>query len=429
MALISFFKSNFLHIKQGGFSVFYSKAKKAPKRIILIIFDFLALPFSILIVLLIRILKPIVHIRFGYFYGGRIGHFVPDTVCAAIGDNKYSEFIDLYYFLPGEKNLQWAKMVKSELNIYFWVRLLFFANNLLPGGSAHTIIPDVDKRIGSQGRLRQGLLYDSDFRFKFKESDEVIAKSWLIKKGWSEGEKIICVMVRDDAFLSTKNWEYHSYRDSDISTFVPAMELLASMGYWVIRMGKTMKNPLKLNNSHIIDYAFDKEKSDLLDVWLFANCELCITTGTGPDLISMMYKRPVLAINYIPLGALFSWGEALTAPKNLYWKETGLTLSWKEHLENSFHHTKSYEDAGIEIKELNSEEILDIVNEMISRINKKFIDFDEDSKVQNQFWKIGKQSEHFNLLEPSSQLEYDFIHPDSRISLSYVRNNLDWLKH
>jgi len=429
MALFSSFKGNVLHIKRGGWPVVYDRFKKAPKRIVLIIFDVLALPFSIPIVLLIRLLKPIVHIRFGYFYGGRIGHFVPDTVSAAIGDNKYNEFVDLYYFLPGEKNTQWAKMVKSELNVYYWVRLLFFANDMLPGGSIHTNLPDVQKPWGSQGRFRQGLLYDSDFKFKFKDSDAVIAKSWLIKKGWSEGEKIICVMVRDDAYLSSKNWKYHSYRDSDISTFVPALELLASMGYWVIRMGKTMKNPLNLNNSHIIDYAFDKEKSDLLDVWLFANCELCITTGTGPDLISMMYKKPVLAINYLPLGALFSWGEALTAPKNLYWKETGLTLSWKEHLENAFHHTKSYEDAGIDIIDLNSEEILDIVNEMISRINKKFIEFDDDSTVQNKFWKIGKQSGHFNLGEPTSGLEYDFIHPNSHISLSYVRNNLDWLKY
>jgi hypothetical protein len=131
----------------------------------------------------------------------------------------------------------------------------------------------------------------------------------------------------------------------------------------------------------------------------------------------------------LPLGALFSWGESLTAPKNLYWKKTGLTLSWKEHLENAFHHTKSYEDAGIEIKDLNSEEILDIVNEMISRINKTFIDNDDDTIVQNKFWEIGKQSEHFNLREPSSALEYDFIHPFSRIALSYVRNNPDWLKY
>ena len=140
MGLFSSFKSNVLHIKRGGWPVFYDKVKKAPKRIVLIIFDVLALPFSIPIVLLIRLLKPIVHIRFGYFHVGRIGHFVPDTVIAAICDNKYNEFVDLYYFLPGEKNTQWAKMVKSELNVYYCVRLLFFANDMLLAGMGAFVI-------------------------------------------------------------------------------------------------------------------------------------------------------------------------------------------------------------------------------------------------------------------------------------------------
>ena len=412
-------KSNFLSIKRGGWPVFFNKVKKAKKRISFYIFDILVLPISIPIVLLIRLIKPFVHIRFGYFFGRRIGHFVPDTLAAVIGDNINNEFVDLYYFLPGEKNTQWAKMVQSELNIYYWVRLLFFANNIIPGGNIHINLPGIHTPIGSQGRFRQGLLYDSEFKFKFNDSDEVIAKSWLIKKGWTDGEKIICVMVRDNAYLPTKNWGYHNYRNSEISSFIPAFELLASMGYWVIRMGKIMETPLRLNNNRIIDYSFDKEKSDLLDVWLFANCELCITTGTGPDLISCLYKRPVLAINYLPLALMFSWAEATSAPKNLLWKESGRSLTWEEHLEHSYVHSSQYEDAGISVVDLNSEEILDITKEVISRLNKTFVDND-DSKVQDKFWQIAKQSKHVNKYN-------NFIHPDSRIALSYVRNNLEWL--
>ena len=295
-------KSNFLSIKRGGWPVFFNKVKKAKKRIFFYIFDILVLPISIPIVLLIRLIKPFVHIRFGYFFGRRIGHFVPDTLTAVIGDNINNEFVDLYYFLPGEKNTQWAKMVQSELNIYYWVRLLFFANNIIPGGNIHINLPGIHTPIGSQGRFRQGLLYDSDFKFKFNDSDEVIAKSWLIKKGWTDGEKIICVGVN----FPDRNAEYKD----GTQKYTQSLEFLASMGYWVIRMGKIMETPLRLNNNRIIDYSFDKEKSDLLDVWLFANCELCITTGTGPDLISCLYKRPVLAINYLPLAAHVLMGRS-----------------------------------------------------------------------------------------------------------------------
>ena len=416
---MGFLKSNIRQIKKGGWAVFFDKGKKAPKRIVLFTFDLIATPFSIPIVLLIRLIKPIKHIRFGYFYGGRIGHFIPDTVIAAIDDNKLNKFVDLYYFLPSEKNIQWAKMVKKELNVYYWVRLLYFSNKLLPGGNSHVIIPSIHRPNGSQGSLRQGLFYNSDFKFSFNDDDNKVAKLWLKNNGWSEGEKIICLMVRDDAYLPTKNWQYHSYRNCDISSFEPALELLAEMGYFIIRMGKNMKIPLKLNNNRIIDYAFKKEKSDLLDVWLFANCELCITTGTGPDLISLFYKRPVLAINYLPLAHLFSWAEALHAPKKLYWKETGMALSWEEHLEHPYVHSKDYEDAGINILDLSSEEIIDIVKEMINRINNSFFD-EDDKRVQNKFWKIAKQSNNF-------KIKNNFIHPSSRISMAYVRNNSEWL--
>ena len=45
-----------------------------------------------------------------------------------------------------------------------------------------------------------------------------------------------------------------------------------------------MKSPLNSNNQKVIDFPFEKTKFNLLDIWLFANCNGCISTGTGPDL-------------------------------------------------------------------------------------------------------------------------------------------------
>jgi hypothetical protein len=66
----------------------------------LFIVDYLALPFSIPLVLLIRLIKPIYHIRLGYFYGGRIGHFVYDTAMTAMMIDKNFKGAYLFYFLP-----------------------------------------------------------------------------------------------------------------------------------------------------------------------------------------------------------------------------------------------------------------------------------------------------------------------------------------
>ena len=61
--------------------------------------------------------------------------------------------------------------------------------------------------------------------------------------GWQDNMPIVCLMVRDSKYLShsslhkDKDWGYHSYRDSDISTYKTAVTWLLNRGYWVVRMG------------------------------------------------------------------------------------------------------------------------------------------------------------------------------------------------
>ena len=62
------------------------------------------------------------------------------------------------------------------------------------------------------------------------------------------------------------------------------MNWLTEQGLWVARMGKVMKSPLIIKNNKVIDFPFEKNTSDLRDLWLFASCNGCIRTGAGLDL-------------------------------------------------------------------------------------------------------------------------------------------------
>ena len=411
-------KQTILHIRKGGWPVLISTLIKLPYRLVLIIVDFLALPISIPIIILIRIFKPIYHIRFGYFYGGRIGHFVFDTAMTAIINHNNSEGAYLFYFLPNISNLHWAKMVKRELNVFYWVRLLDFANSIIPGGEDHSIIPGVNQAYMS--RDINGLIYHSDFSFTFTNNETESVKKWLHAKGWNEGEKIICFHIRDNEYLSTKNWRYHNYRNSDVKTYIPAMELLANKGYWVMRMGKKMHEPIKSSHTKIIDFPFDKNRNDLIDIWLCANCELMVTTGSGPDAISDVYRRPILHLNYLPITDLHSWSNSHFYPKKLYWKESGLLLSFEEYCQNNFFRSENYEYFGINIVDLNSKEITDSVLEKIKIIEGKYILSVEDNQLQNNFWDTALKTKKFSEFN-------EFIHPDAGISLSFLRSNPNWL--
>jgi putative glycosyltransferase (TIGR04372 family) len=412
-------KATLIHISKGGKPVLIKKLKIAPYRLFLVFLDIITLPISIPLILLIRLIKPIYHIHLGYFYGGRIGHFVYDTVLIKLEIEKKQKGLYLFYFLPNISNKQWAKMVRRELNIYFWVRFLVFANSVVPGGEDHAVVPGVNQHNAS--RDTNGMIYNSNLTFQFTDFETIKVKNWLKERGWKEGEKIICVLVRDNAYLPGNNWSYHDFRNSNVNNFIPAMEFLANKGYWVIRMGKVMKEPLNSLNNRIIDYSFDNYMNDLFDVWLFANCDLCITTSSGPDAISCVYRRPLLHINSLPLTHIESYANVVHAPKKLFWKKSGKLLTFKEYCDNDFSYSERYEYFGINIVELSSDEIINIVKEKIEMIEGGYKESEEDKLIQKKFWEEGLKIKKFANLN-------GFIHPEAKISNSFVKQFPDWFE-
>ena len=186
-------------------------------------------------------------------------------------------------------------------------------------------------------------------------------------------------------------------------------------------MGKTVNKKVSINHPKIIDYPFCPDKNDLLDVWLFANCDLCISTATGPDLISDIYRRPILFLNYLPLIDMFSWSKTLNHPKYLVWKATGESLTLEEHLEYKFHRTEEYEHLGIQIINLSQEDILMTVKESWSRLEGTWVDTRSDEENQKKFWNI--LVNHRN----SSEC-HGYIHKEAKISSTFLHNNANFLQ-
>jgi len=310
----------------------------------------------------------------------------------------------------------WEKMVRRNFPVCSWVRSLDSLNRMLPGGKAHhrPASATVDSR-DIDGLFEH---FDSGMPFLPVEDEE--AKSWLRAQGWRDGEPFACLLVRDNAYyMNTEHLRpeqsFHDYRDTCISNYVPAAEWLADQGVWVLRMGKIMAEPIPSEHPKIIDYAFHPERSDFLDIWLFARCNLCISTGTGSDAVSSVYRRPLLFLNFIPMTHLVSWCNALHAGKKLLWKKNGVFLKWKEYLENGYNDGISdYENAGIRIVDLTPEEILTIVQEMWLRMHKKWAESEEDRKYQEQFWSILKR-------HPVFQRLHGWIHPEARVASTWLR--------
>ena len=347
---------------------------------------------AIPLVLLIRVIRPLLLIKFIKLDHGRIGHFVADSFqLINLSKQGKLKFYPLIWFEEPAANEYWSTFVKRNLSIKQWTKLLYHWNIKIPGGKVHLFSHFLDE-VGS-ARDWQGNLENSTFRLSFTEKENKEGKKWLSSRGWKEGRPFVCVIVRDAAYLETSeltegfDWSYHDYRNSKIQDYLPALEWLTEQDVLVLRMGKTMEKPLLHDNKMIIDYAFLDEKSDFLDVWLFANCDLCITTGTGVDMISDVFRKPLLFLNCLPLSYIFSWSYCFHYPKNLYWKKTGKILTLKELINNT--KPESYEE-NIIVKDLNSDEILISVKEAWGYFRGSLKLKKEDTILQDKFWKIIK---------------------------------------
>ena len=377
---------------------------------------------SIPCVFVIRLLRPVVLIRVGPIRNDRIGHFAIDAAEQKVRrqlDSAKNHY-DLFWLPSRSCNLQWEKMIRRELPVNNLVKYLDFWNSALPGGAVHSCPSTY-----TLSRDLQGLCRDGKGQFYFSETEGKAAKAWLSRLGWKEGMPFVCVLVRDAAYLSQRadrvgesedsdRWSYHNFRDSDIESFRSGLEWLADQGVWVFRMGKIVEKPFDSAHRRIVDYAVLEDKSDLLDIWLFANCEFCISTGTGADAISMIYGRPNLYLNALPLGDLHSFHKSTWVPKQLSWQATNQELTLPQYLDSYLGSSQKYEDAGIEIKELSEEEIKSCVQEFYMRYLGTWTDSSTDLDLHRKFWSTLEKW-------PGYTKYHDWRHPESRTATVWLR--------
>ena len=314
-------------------------------------------------------------------------------------------------------NDYWAKFIKRQKAINQWSWYLNYWNKKIPKGDNH-IERDY---LTTLSRDHSGLFEKGRLNLNFKSEENIKGYRWLKSKGYSEGEPFVCVLIRDSAFLESnelaggQDFSYPNYRDSNIEDYLPALDWLTNQGVWVIRMGKVMRNPILIKNERIIDYPFLKERSDFLDIWLFANCDLCISTGCGPDCISDVFRRPQLYLNFLPAKNVISWSNSMTVLKKLCWDGSGNELTLKESIKFNNLTNVEYEDKNILISDLSSEEITTSIKECWNSLRDDIEIEKDDKALQDRFWEILKS-------EPSSKGVQDFIHPKAKIGVNWLRN-------
>jgi putative glycosyltransferase (TIGR04372 family) len=376
----------------------------------------------LLVIVVIRLIKPLFWIRFGILLGNRIGHFSGNTdlyLCEKNAGIQNERCVDIFYLEKPICNDQLRKLWARELKICTLAQYLSRVNRLLPGYATHEV-PfnlDVDRK-----RLRAG----SKAQVHFTPEEKLRGLVERGKIGINETCPYICFLARDSSYLKSLpayrslDFGYHDYRDGSIDNYIPAAYELVRRGYYVIRMGASVAESLKENHPQIIDYA-SRFRSEFMDIYLSAECRFFLCDTSGMCNVVKMFRRPLGYVNFVPIGLdnllTLATGNILI-PKRLRWRKAGRILSLRESLQygaDTFYRSEEYEELGVEVVENSPDEITALAMEMDDRLDGAWETTEEDEELQREFWK------KFGVAGLQSSI-------DARVSAAFLRKHREWVE-
>ena len=399
----------------------------------------------------IRLIRPLIIVRIEKFPTGNFGNLIQYPSIYQIKkklniDLPKKKFFDFVYIDYKNKiyNRQLVKMWKRKFNFLSGYLLdpISRVNKLLPGWRIHTIEAlntrdrDVDNLVAKYQPLN------------FTNEEEIYGKSMLSKIGLKDGDKFVCLIVRDAAYQKKKispryrDWSYHDYRNQEVNNYLLASEELAKRGYYVFRMGTVVEKAFTSSNKKIIDYANSNFRSDFMDVYLAAKCFFCISTGVGFDYLPYFFKRPIVFSDIAPIGDLHTMSEQnMHITKHHVLKKEKRRLSISEIFSYGVgyaYDSKVFKEKGIELIDNTPEEIKDLVIEMVEHLefSKKLTP--ESEELQKSFKKLyaanikhfneGSDAENVLLMSGNTKIKTR-MHGTirSRYSSKFLKENKNWL--
>ncbi len=397
-----FWGNQIRQIKKGGLPILIQK-------IYTLLFKTFCLFCALPVVVVLRILRPFIVIRFGNLDISRIGgiyyaDWYLSERSAGLHGNRY---FDIFYFTTIDGticNRQWFKMWQRVLRVFPFGS---FANmvdkiqrRILKGG--HHVVPlshiltRKDEPVDKYNEKITCILANRKPHIVFTLEEERMGAKGLRELGVPENELFVCFHARDSAYLNSvypgTTWDYHDYRDSNIDNYISAAQELAQRGYFAIRMGAVVNKKLDINNSAIIDYATNGKRTDFLDIFLGSKCKFFICSDSGIAIVPEMFRRPAVYTNWTPIKRISPWVfNGLFICKKFYSRKEDRLLTFGEIINSPLGDvgTKDiFVQEEIELLENTPEEISAAAIEMDERLNGTWKTTQEDEALQQRFWAL-----------------------------------------
>ena len=344
------------------------------------LFKLLRIISGLAIAIAIRIVLPIRNYKFGRLPSHEIGHYASNVeihLCekdAKIhGDSKKTA--DIWYRNPdhavanNQLDTMWSRVIKISNSPI--TRYADAISRRLPGGS------------------------------KFSNSETKQGEDFLNSVRHTPSQKFVCLAVRDSSYkrdqFENRDIRHDDYRNNDISNFHNVAERLVSDSYLVFRMGAKVERPFGVVAPGVFDYASNGMRTDFLDVYLSANCEIFISTVLGIDSIPEIFRVPRVLTNYIPIANFGKYGpQDLIIPKQYWIENEKRPMSFSEIVASknalgSCTSSYEYQRAGLKLVENTPQEITIAAQEVLARKNGNWQTTNDANLLQQKFWSLYDQ--------------------------------------
>lgn len=387
----------------------------------------LAVP-ALVTAIFLRVLRPIVTIRFRNLPADEIG---PLTVVSQhylrIKETQQKKRqLDFWYLKDSVKvsNDYMLNFVKSQVNVHRsrFIELVAAISEKLPGAQHHQI----------ESEIRITLLEGVGRKLKLPQKDCDSNSEYVKKIGIDPQKEFIALMVRDGAYKSDivqANTQLRTdkeiYRNQDINDYLQVAEKFASMNVQIVRMGAKVERQFNSNSPLIIDYASTGMRTEAADIYLASECAMCISTNLGFDHIAAMSGKLRVITNQaliIQASTLFYSTDVFILQRFME-RSSGRLLTLSESLQ--FAEIRNLDwyhkviDRGLDFVRNTPEEILEASLEGWQRSKGQWVDSPGDLELQAKYWHI------YDTFFPEHKDR--FLNGRPHVGASFLRNNKSWL--
>lgn len=323
-----------------------------------------------------------------------------------LGPDKVSHFID---GIEMHLRLSQVEDVKKAIKIVIWPQKF-------PNEALATIYRRIVYIVGPKqkfwAKLLPFVIWKRDFQKKLVNSTSIASQIIVnsgkplvcfskdeIQKGnelifdifGNEKKSFVLFGYTSAKYRTLVDYSYHPKDDlisaiPDPMNFVKVIEKMNGEGIGVVRQGLHLDESTELSRAGLLVPNYEKFASGFPDVWLAANCKFLLSACTGSWWFGLPFNKPAVitdVYNPIVIGGLKSNLVIFQLPWNL--KENRYeSFAW---MSANPRWCYSSEKLGIDYTNIKNspEQIVDVVDEQLARLNGTWVETDEDVELQKRF--------------------------------------------